>query len=94
VIRIELTPRIRKTAAKLQVETRRKAETALAMLPKHFGNPHEHHGVGLRKLGRRSYEMRIDLRWRILLIHDSDGLIAYDIMSHDEIVSWLHGNNR
>ena len=94
MIRVFLTPRIRKTAERLGPEVKAKAEQAMVDVAAAFGDPHRHRGLGLRKLARRSYEVRIWLQWRIIFIHDGETLIAYDIMNHDEAARWLRGQSR
>jgi mRNA-degrading endonuclease RelE of RelBE toxin-antitoxin system len=94
VIRILLTERIRKTADRLPPEVREAASNALAQVGAAFGDPHQHRGLGLRKLARRSYEIRVRQQWRVVFIHEGDTLIAYDIMDHDEVSRWLKGQRR
>ena len=94
MIRVLLTPRIRKTAEKLPPEVRRKASEAIAKVAAAFGDPHPHRGTGLRKLGRRSYEVRVHLQWRVVFIHAGDTLTAYDVMIHDEVALWLRGRRK
>jgi len=91
MIRIVITGRLRKPPDKLPKEVRSKAEKALAEVAVTFGDPHRHRGLGIRKLAKRSYEIRVHLQWRIVLIHDGDSLIAFDVMNHDEVVAWLRG---
>ena len=40
---------------------------------------------------RRSYEIRGHLQWRVVFIHDEKALIAYDVMTHDDVTLWLRG---
>ena len=94
MMRILLTPRIRKTAEKLPAEVRDKASLAISQVAAAFGDPHAHRGIGLRKIARRSYEIRVHLQWRVVLIHDGASLIAYDVMTHDEVSWWLRGRRR
>jgi hypothetical protein len=54
-----------------------------------FGDPHLHAGLGLRKIGPEYFECRIDLGWRMILWQRQDDLLAYEIMSHDEVRAWL-----
>lgn len=68
-----------------------KFENALAEVAVAFGDVHRHRGLGIRKLGKRSYEIRVHLQWRIVLIHDGKNLHAFDIMNHDEVRAWLQG---
>ena len=94
MIRVLLTPRIRKTAEKVPAEVREKASAAIREIAAVFGDPHAHHGLGLRKIARRSYEVRVHLQWRIVFIHDGQTLVAYDLMTHDEVALWLRGKRK
>ena len=94
MIRVLLTPRIQKTADRLGPDVKAKAEEAITAVAAAFGDPHRHRGLGLRKLARCSYEVRIWLQWRIIFIHDGETLTAYDIMSHDDVARWLRGRSK
>ena len=89
MIRVLLSERIKKTADKLPPEVREKAARAIADVGTAFGDPHRHRGLGLRKLAGRSYEIRVHLQWRIVFIHDGKALVAYDVMTHDDVARWL-----
>jgi len=43
---------------------------------------------------RHSYEIRVHLQWRIVLIQDGPGLAADDIMKPDEATLWLRGRRK
>ena len=94
MIRVLLSERIQKTAGKLPTDVRKKAAKAIADVAAAFGDPHQHRGLGLRKLARRSYEIRVHLQWRVVFIHDGKALIAYDVMNHDEVSLWLKGQRK
>ncbi|MGO8698111.1 MAG: hypothetical protein ACLQVY_10380 [Limisphaerales bacterium] len=94
MIRVLLSERIKKTADKLPPEVREKASKVIADVGAAFGDPHQHRGLGLRKLARRSYEIRLHLQWRVVFIHDGKALIAYDVMKHDEVSLWLRGQRK
>jgi len=94
VIRVFLSERIKKTADSLPPEVREKASQAISAVAIAFGDPHKHRGLGLRKLARRSYEVRVHLQWRIVFLHDGKALIAYDVMNHDEVSRWLRGQRK
>jgi hypothetical protein len=89
--RIFLSKRWLKSLSKLNAEQKAKAEAVLCALMEAFGKPHLHAGIGVRKLTPDYYECRIDLRWRILLRQRGDNLLAYEVMSHDEIRAFLRG---
>ena len=94
MIRVLLSERIKKTAEKLPPDVREKASKAIAEVGAAFGDPHRHRGLGLRKLAKRSYEIRVHLQWRVVFIHDAKVLIAYDVMDHDEVALWLRGRQK
>jgi mRNA-degrading endonuclease RelE of RelBE toxin-antitoxin system len=94
VISVLLSERISKTADKLPPDTRDKVSQAIADVAAAFGDPHKHRGLGLRKLARRSYEIRVQRQWRVVFIHDGETLIAYDVMNHDEVSLWLRGQRK
>ena len=94
MIRVLLSERIQKTAGKLPPEVRDKASKAIADVAGAFGDPHQHRGLGLRKLARRSYEIRVHLQWRVIFIHDGATLVAFDVMNHDEVSLWLKGQRK
>ena len=57
-----------------------------------FGQPHRHAGTGLRKLATEYYECRIDLALRIILLHRHESLLAYDVMTHEELRAFLRSH--
>jgi hypothetical protein len=94
MIRVLLSERIKKTAGKLPPEAREKAAQVIAAVAAAFGDPHRHRDLGLRKLARRSYEIRVHLQWRVVFVHDGKDLIAFDVMNHDEVSLWLKGQRK
>jgi hypothetical protein len=94
MIRVLLLERIKKTAGRVPPDVRKKASRAIGDVGAAFGDPHQHRGLGLRKLARRSYEIRVHLQWRVVFVHDGKNLIAYDVMNHDEVSLWLKGQRR
>ena len=94
MIRVELSARMQKTIAGLPAEVRAKVAAALRALAVNFGQPHTHAGLGLRKLGKRSYEIRVHLQWRIVPLYSAGQLLAFDLMNHDEVRRWLKNQTR
>ena len=94
MIRVLLSERIKKAAGNLPPDVREKAAQAIAEVGAAFGDPHQHRGLGLRKLARRSYEIRVHRQWRVVFIHDGKALVAYDVMNHDEVSLWLRGQRK
>lgn len=54
-----------------------------------FGKPHEHSGLGIRKLRADLFECRVGLALRILFRASPDALILRFIGSHDEVQRYL-----
>jgi plasmid maintenance system killer protein len=94
MIRVLLSERIKKTAATLPPDVREKAAKAMTEVGAAFGDPHQNRGLGLRKLARRSYEIRVHRQWRVVFIYDGKALVAYDVMDHDEVSLWLRGQRK
>ena len=93
MIQIEIGVRLLRTLRRLGPEISAEAEIKLARITEEFGQPHAHSGLGLRKIGRHSYEARLGLKWRLVLVRHVDRLLAYDVMSHDEVARWLKSGN-
>ena len=91
MIRVDIGARLARTVIKLDPQTVAELEAKLARVAAQFGEAHRHGGLGLRKLGRRSYEARVGLDLRIVFIHEGDRLTAYDLMTHDQVRKWLKG---
>jgi len=94
MIEVLLSEGIRRTAVKLPPELREKTSQAISKVAAAFGDPHQHSGLGLRKLAKRSHEIRVHLQWRVVFIHDGTSLIACDVMNHDEVALWLRGQRK
>jgi hypothetical protein len=89
MIRVFLSRKCLKSLDNLSPEQRAKAEAVLRAVADTFGQPHRHAGLGLRKLSAEYYECRIDLSLRVLLLYRDDSLLAYDVMTHEEIRAFL-----
>jgi hypothetical protein len=89
MIRVDVHPRLVRTVVKLGQSVVTQTEEKLRQVSDQFGDPHRHGGLGLRKLGRRSYEVRLDRDLRIVFIQEPDRLTAYDVMNHDQVRKWL-----
>ena len=54
-----------------------------------FGKPHEHSGLGIRKLRADLFECRVGLARRVLFRALPEALIVRFIGSHDEVQKYL-----
>ena len=89
MIRVDVGPRLSRSARRLSDQIVAEVEEVLTLVSRHFGEPHQHSGLGLRKLGRRSYEARVSRGLRIVFIRKPDRLTAYDLMDHQQVTQWL-----
>ena len=89
MIRVDVGPRLSRSARKLGDQIIAEVEGKLALVSRHFGEPHRHSGLGLRKLGRRSYEARVSRGMRIVFIIEPDRLTVYDLKDHHPVARWL-----
>jgi hypothetical protein len=89
MIRVDVGPRLSRAARKLGDRIIAEVEGKLTLVSRHFREPHRHSGLGLRKLGRRSYEARGSRGLRIVFIREPDRLTAYDLMDHHQVAQWL-----
>lgn len=91
MISVELSNRFRKIVR----DAHREAEVSatLKKIIKGFGNPHEHSGLSIRKLGKQLYECRTSLRWRLVLFVER-GILTFDFAGdHDEVRSYLRARH-
>ena len=60
---------------------------ALISMLNAWGSPHQHRGVGIRKLGQDLFECRAGIRLRLLFQpHPADReLVFFEVGNHDEI---------
>jgi hypothetical protein len=89
MIRVDVGPWLSRSARKLGDQIIAEVEETLALVSRHFGEPHRHSGLGWRKLGRPSYEARVSRGLRIVFVREPDRLKAYDLMDHQQVAQWL-----
>ena len=78
--------RFSKTWENLTPKQRERVIDIILALPELQENPHRHSGYGFRKLhGSAFHEVRLDLRWRLILRIDQDEIILFDVMNHDQV---------
>lgn len=90
MISIELTKRFKRFVR----ESGREEEVSvtLQLVRDGFGNPHLHAGLSIRKLGKRIYECRTGLAWR-LIFEAQKGVLTFDFAgTHDEVLNYLRSH--
>ncbi len=91
MIRIFLSRKLLASLANQDAATRQEVESGLNALFDRFGSPHEHSGLGLRKLRGSAYEMRVGLDLRLVMVLKGERLTCIDLMNHDQVKRWLKG---
>ena len=82
-------PVFRKQLAELERPARHDVGLALLEFTERFGKPHEHGGIGIRKMIPGIFECRAGLQLRIVVSDAPDSLRAEFIGNHDEIRRWI-----
>ena len=72
-------------------EMRGKIGLALQQLERDFGQPHRHHGLGIRKLTGNLFEIRVGLDIRLVFQNRADSLLFVMAGNHDEVQQFLRG---
>ena len=78
-----------KRLAELERPARHDAWLALLEFTEHFGRPHAHGGIGIRKLEGKVFECRAGLRLRLVIVDAPESTRAEFIGSHDEVQKFL-----
>ena len=89
MISVELSKRFKKIVR----AARREAEVSatLRLVVEGFGKPHAHTGLAIRKLGKRLYECRTGLAWR-LVFEARKGVLTFDFAGdHGAVQNYLRG---
>ena len=68
-------------------------ERACRLAEEGFGRPHQHAGVGLRRLGRNRFECRVGLDRRLVFSREGDVLLFDFAGSHDGVQAYLRNRD-
>ena len=92
MISVELTRRFKRIVRESGRED--EVSATLGLVRDGFGNPHAHAGISIRKLGKRIYECRTGLAWRLIFVAQK-GVLTFDFSGdHDEVQDYLRGHGR
>ena len=64
----------------------------MEMVRFHWGKPHLHGGVGIRRLAAQLYESRVGLEERLIFQNLETGLHFHFLGSHDEVQKFLRSH--
>ena len=88
---VDLSEPFRVRVRAYPMETRAKIGLALQQLERDFGQPHRHHGLGIRKLTGDLFEIRVGLDIRLIFQNRADSLLFVIAGNHDEVQKFLRG---
>lgn len=88
-LEVDFTPQFRRRARQLSEDQRRQLAAAADQLRLAFGNPHQHRGLGVRRLGGNLFEFRVGRDLRV--IFELQGSVAELCLigNHDEVRAFL-----
>ena len=88
-LEIEISARFKSDARSLSGEQLDQIDTALALLPNAFGQPHRHSGLGIRRLKKNHFEFRIDRDTRVVFELKGSTATLRMVGSHDAVRRFL-----
>ena len=86
---IRIHPALLKAIRALPTAERKVVGQAIAEAQRCLGQPHLHHGLGLRKLRDDWYETRIGLKLRLVFENTSEALVFELLGDHDDVKHFL-----
>lgn len=89
---IEIDPDFLAQLRKLPKPVRRRVGLAIEGVRAHWGKPHHHGGVGIRRLAAHLYESRVGLQERLVFQSLETGLYFHFMGSHDEVQKFLRSH--
>ena len=87
--RVRIQPDLLKAIRAMPAAERRAVGERIAEAQRHFGQPHPHRGLGLRKLRDDWYEIRLGLKLRLVFENTSDALVFEFLGDHDDVKRFL-----
>jgi len=70
-------------------EERQAIGLAIREVQERFGDPHSHHGIGIRKISAKYYELRVGLEHRLIFANEPDFLRFVAEGGHDQVRRFL-----
>ena len=87
---VEHSTRWKRSAKALSDDQLTELAGRLRQLQESFGQPHRHGGLGLRKLRRNAYELRLSLELRVVFLHlKPNKLLLMLCGNHDDVARFL-----
>jgi mRNA-degrading endonuclease YafQ of YafQ-DinJ toxin-antitoxin module len=86
---IFLSERFRHVVREYPKPVRVEIEQAIDLLQAAFGHPHQHAGLGIRKLVKNYFEMRVGLGLRLVFKVEPEAITFTFAGTHDEVRRFL-----
>jgi hypothetical protein len=65
----------------------------LGELRKSFGKPHQHGGLGVRRLENNAFEFRISRALRVIFFYNKPNVLKLMMVgNHDDVRTWIREN--
>jgi len=90
---LSIDPTVMRRLRELPKAQRVECLLALCDLLEAFGRPHQHAGIGIRKLGAKLFEFRGNLDLRFIFQDRRDELYVSFLGTHDEVRNLLRRGN-
>lgn len=88
-LRIELSSALLEQLRALDKTQRREIGRRVEEVQRTFGQPHVHHGAGIRDLGGKTYECRISLHQRLVFVVIEGCLYFHFLGNHNDVERFL-----
>lgn len=88
-LEIDFTPQFRRRARQLTEDQRRQLTLSAEELRLAFGNPHQHRGLGIRRLAGNFFEFRVGRDLRVVFELQGGTAELSMIGNHDEVRAFL-----
>lgn len=89
-MRILLLERFQREVRNLTAAERARCLDLLLSLPRSIGNPHDHAGLGIRKIHKSGvWEARLGLGLRVVFAMRNDEVILVTVGSHEDVSRYL-----
>jgi hypothetical protein len=82
---LSIDPAVLKRMRELSGSERSQCLETLWSLCESFGKPHVHSGIGIRKLGAKLFECRVNLALRFIFQDRADDVYVFFLGNHDEV---------
>jgi hypothetical protein len=87
---LSIDPAVLRRLQNLPKSERAECLLALCELPEALGRPHQHSGLGIRKLGDKIFECRSSASLRFIFQDRPADLFVSFLGTHDEVKALLH----